>query len=468
MTAPHRGYKGNGGGAAAFVEAPPEFVATSAQLAGLFPFSVGSTAPTVGTPIGRDLYTGTSVCCDPLSWFTRSQLLATPTVLVVGSPGRGKSSLLTRWTIGFTAAGVVSIIADVKGEHVAVIEALGGNVVRLGRGTGSLNVLDPGPAMVAAHRLTGEPRRRLIADSLARRLNTLGGLIELNRRGPVTETEQAVLVAALRVLDTVHSPANAVLADLIALLEEGPEEIRRVTLARASDRRYRQATDGLASSVLALTEGALGDVFARRTSVEIAVDRPLCLDLSSIGESDTRLAAATLLAAWSAAFSAIDAAHSLADAGLAPPRNFFVALEELWRIVGRSEGGDASEHMAARVNALTRLNRQSGTALALVTHSVNDLSGGLAERAAFVVAFGMPASEVTALDGIVELTQRERALLTSWSSPPSWSADGTAQSFPGRGKCLIKVGGKGIACSIELTPAERALHDTNQRFEMKP
>ena len=41
------------GGLSSWVEAPPEFTATSNQTAGLWPFAVGTSSPPVGAVLGR-------------------------------------------------------------------------------------------------------------------------------------------------------------------------------------------------------------------------------------------------------------------------------------------------------------------------------------------------------------------------------------------------------------------------------
>jgi hypothetical protein len=47
------------------------------------------------------------------------------------------------------------VLGDTKGEHSPVVQALGGQVVRIGRGAGSLNVLDAGAMDDAARRVGG-------------------------------------------------------------------------------------------------------------------------------------------------------------------------------------------------------------------------------------------------------------------------------------------------------------------------
>src|SRR5699024_11369883 len=68
---PRRGWPGRGGGSWPRVEAATEWRGTSGQVCGLYPFSVGSPAPLVGTPLGPHLATGDAVCGDPISWFSK-------------------------------------------------------------------------------------------------------------------------------------------------------------------------------------------------------------------------------------------------------------------------------------------------------------------------------------------------------------------------------------------------------------
>jgi hypothetical protein len=78
---------------------------------------------------------------------------------------------------------------------------------------------------------------------------------------------------------------------------------------------------------------------------------------------------------------------------------------------------------------------------------------------------GLPHAELDSVRRVVDLTEAEARLVTSWSSPPSLAARRTTP--PGVGHFLLKVGGRpGVPFVLRLTDAEiaAAVHDTNQRW----
>lgn len=468
-----RGLTGPGGGLASHVEAAPEWRATTVQACGLWPFPCGSGAPMVGVPLGYHLLSSETVCCDPVSWFHPAGLISRPSAMLLALPGLGKSTVARRMMVGLAGAAVWPlVVGDLKGEHVGVIRALGGRVVALGRGQGTLNVLDPGSGTRAAQRLTGNARTKLLADVAGRTLNVVSALVALNRRRQVTDLEETILSVALRLLSDRYPAGEATIHELVGLMELGPQELRDMTLDRGDDTRYREAVDPLQRSLLALTEGALGQSFAARTTVEMDLSGPLCVDISGIGESDEKLAAAALLACWAEGFGAIAAASALADAGAAPQRNYLIVVDELWRVLRASGSG-----MVDRIDALTRLDRHLGTGTLLITHTFKDLlsvpdpadamkARGFLERVGLKIVGGLPAGELEGLDDVVGFSERERQMVVDWSSPPSWDPRTRRDAAPaGRGKFLLKVGGRpGIPFRVALTPAELSLNDTNQRW----
>ncbi|MFJ8628536.1 ATP/GTP-binding protein [Kitasatospora sp. NPDC093550] len=467
-----RGWSGWGAGSVGYVEAPAEWRGTTVQVCGLWPFVAGSGTPMVGVPIGRNTITGASLCCDPISWFTRANLILNPSEFVLGRPGLGKSTIVRRQALGLAAFGTHPMVfGDLKPDYVDLIEALGGQVISLGRGRGYLNALDPGAAQAAAQRLTGDRRRAVLADIHGRRLNTVSALLTILRGEPPTDREETLVSGALTVLDERHEGVP-VLADLLQVVKDAPDALRHLALDRGNLGRYRDITEGLESSLTALLGGGrLGDMFARPTSVPMEVDRPVVFDVSAIDDSEALLQAAALLTCWSYGFGTISAVQALADAGLAPQRHYFVIMDELWRVLRAGRG------LVDRVDALTRLNRQRGVGTAMITHTMSDLlalpteedrmkAKGFVERAGMVITGGLPEAEMPQLTQVVGMSRAEQELVVGWSSPPAWDSSTNSEAAPpGRGKFLVKVGGRpGIPVSVELTQAELAINDTNRRW----
>jgi hypothetical protein len=467
-----RGWLGRGGGQATVVDPVEEWRGTTVQVCGLHPFSIGTGTPMIGVPMGLQLFTGATVCADPISWFQDADLISNPSVFVLGLPGLGKSTYIRRTGTGLAGLGTLPLVlGDLKPDYVDMIRSLGGQVIALGRGRGHLNVLDPGEAYEAAERLreAGKEKERaqVLADAHGRRHTMIAALLTILRKEPPTDREESIIDRALHWLDENHHGVP-VLGDLLRVIQEAPDEVRAVALDRGDDMRYKAITENLEASLISLTSGGrLGETFAHATDVPMLRDRPVVYDVSSIDDSDTDMQAAILLACWSAGFGTVNVANALADAGLEPRRHYFVILDELWRALRAGRG------MVDRVDALTRLNRQRGVGLAMISHTMSDLlalpteedrmkARGFVERAGMVVCGGLPGAEMPMLTSAVPLSRAEQDLLTSWQDPGTWDS-GPGSEPPGRGKFLIKVGGHpGIPIKVELVEAERAINDTNK------
>jgi len=475
-----RGWLGRGRGLAGLVQPADETRGTTHQLCGLHPFSVGTGAPMVGVPVGLELNTGATVCADPISWFQEADFINNPSLFVLGLPGLGKSTIVRRIAAGGAGFGNLPLVlGDLKPDYVDMIRALGGQVITLGRGRGHLNILDPGEATQAAERLRAagkeKERQRVLADAHGRRHTMVSALLTILRKSPPSAREEAVIDRALKVLDE-EGTGVPVLGDLLRVIQDAPAEVRAVALDRGSQERYREITENLEASLISLTTGGrLGEIFSHPTDVPMRRDLPVVYDVSSIDDSDTDMQAAILLACWSAGFGTVNIANALADAGLEPRRHYLVVLDELWRALRAGQG------MVDRVDALTRLNRQRGVGLAMISHTMSDLlalptgpermkARGFVERAGVVIAGGLPGAEMPMLTSAVPLSMREQELLASWQDPGAWnSAAGVESEPPGRGKFLIKVGGHpGIPIRVELIESERAINDTNKMWHAQP
>lgn len=469
-----RGWGGRGGGASQYLQAPDMWRGTTVQVCGLWPYAIGTGSPVIGVPLGRHIHSGATVCCDPISWFQRAKLISNPSVFVLGLPALGKSTLIRRMAGGLAGFGTMPLVlGDLKPDYVDLIEAMGGQVIRLGRGRGYLNVLDPGESVEAARQLRAAGHAQLAdeveADAHGRRVTIVSALLTILRKQPPSDVEESILDQAMRLLDT-RVQGVPVLADLLRVVQDAPVELREVAVDRGSLEEYQRITRGLEASLISLVRGGrLGETFSRPTSNPMRRDRPVVYDISGFRETDVDLRAATLLACWSSGFATVNVAQALADAGLESQRHYFVILDELWQALRSGSG------MVERVDALTRLNRQFGVGIAMITHTMNDLlsvsteedrmkAAGFVERAGMVICGGLPSAEMPRLTSVVQLSQVEQTMLQGWSSPPTFDAKtGRETEPPGRGKFLIKVGGRpGIPVRVQLTEVEQSTSDTNK------
>jgi len=479
-----RGYRGLGGGRAAMVPAMPEWRSTTVQVAGLWPFAVGAAAPAVGTPVGHHFVTGEPVHFDPMAFFLKGFITA-PSMFVLALNGFGKSSLIRRIATGAVAAGDTAMfLGDTKPDYRDLTHALGGQVIDLGYGHGKLNPLAVGALGAILDRLPDpEMRRQVAARVEAGQVTVVAGLIELARGSRVADYEETLLAAGLRELygpggfTPEHPP---LLEDLLNVISCGGEQLMRFAEEDSLD-AYRAATKPLRRSLRALTEGPFGEIFNGHTTVVLDPGSPaVCVDVSHIPEGDTRLLAAVLMTCWSDGFGAIAAAHTLADAGLAPKRVFHVVMDEIWRVLG------VGDFMVDRVDSLTRLNRPLATSLIMCSHTIKDLGAfdsqssvnkalGFIERARAKVIGPVGPEEIERLRTVMSFTDTEKLMVTSWSAPrpltdTSSGSGGVRETPAGTGCFLLKTGEDntpGIPFRMTFTPTERdsGIHNTNKRFD---
>jgi hypothetical protein len=463
-----RGWARRGGGRCAWVEPPPEWRGTTVQVCGLYPFAVGASAPAIGVPLGKHQRTAETVCADPVFWFLHGQLNA-PCGFVLGKFGLGKSSLVRRILTGLAGFGVNPLVlSDMRPDYVGLIRALGGQVIELSYGHGSINLLDPGPGADLLDQLGPERASRVAAEQEARIVNVCKGLCVLVRGGPLGDVEQSVLRVAVRVVRAETRGRAPVLADLIGVITGRHEEVRRKVPDRGSDERYAELTERLVASLDALgPDGPFGDMFAHATSEPMIMGQPVCFDLSALKLADPELKAAAQLVCWSYGQAGVSAAQEAADAGLAEQSYYCMVIDEFWQMLASSEA------MVDRVDEVMRLNREKGLGQILITHTMEDLR--LSTDAATAKAWkfvgmsdmvflgGLTTGEMGNLQTAFELAGEEKELITGWRVDAEVASAGKAP--PGRGKFLIKTGkAPGVPLEVALTSVERGVNDTNRRW----
>ena len=414
---------------------PWAYAGTTTQMAGLFPFGAGSGSPTVGVPIGRHLATAEVVCCDPFAWHAAG-LVTNLGMMVLGSPGAGKTSLAKRIIRGLAAYGTTTLVlGDPKGEYVPITASAGGQVIRLGRGLDRINPLDAGPLAAALPYLPADARRAVAAQIRGHRLTALLALCTLARTRPVADWEAAVLGVALDTLTGAAGPdsdrsvtrhvTQPTVRDVLAVLTDPPETVVRAAQIDTHGAGGRERFEGevmpMRRTLYGLLEGPLKGVFDAATTTPIDLAAPIVtVDLSSItGAGDTLLAAA-MLATWSHGHAVIEAALTLARHGAAPPRTFLAVLDEMWRALRGSPA------LVEQADALTRVYRHKAVAHLMLTHSLDDLAAveGPADRAK---TRGL--LDRCAITALTAMSDRELAEVTALAAPDHERA--------GRGPVLV-------------------------------
>lgn len=480
------GWMGADLGGATVTTAAPEFRASTNQVCGLWLFAAGSAAPMIGAPLGLHQVTGAPVSGDPLSWF-RAGLIRNPSAFFLGEPGLGKTQLVMRMLTAAHGFGAIPIIpGDVRPDYVGLVRSLGGQVIPIGDGIHSLNILDPGelPEAVAlmtraartaadagdlarAHTLT-DATLRLQADFHQRRTSIVSTILELSRGSRLTTAERNILDASLHHLDRTVDRVP-VLADLLQVVQQAPEQLRAVAVDRGKESRYRRKTERLEEDLIGLISGGgIGTHFAAPTTEPMVRDRPVVYDISPIGDNNKPLLAAAMLACWSAGFATVKIATVLADHGLEPRRHYLIVLDELHRAL--QAGSGVIDHL----DLLTRLNRSQNVGQIMVTHTMQDLEAvpdkkdrerarEFVTRAGMKILGGLPPAEMDRLRKVTRISDREAALIGEWSSPAAFDEHSPEKSVPpGRGKFLIKVGQKpGIPIDVIITPTEEGFNRSN-------
>lgn len=463
-----------GGGKSVNLPQTPELRGPTVQVCGLYPFGVGSSLALIGAPLGPHLEGRGDVFGDPVAWFVGG-LINNPSAFVAARPGTGKSTLI-RHIAGFMPnKGVLPIVlSDWKPDYVDLVEALEGQVIRVGRSRGFVNPLDPGPL---AHRLPDLPdvvRSKVTAQMRGRRMNVMEGLCGLALGRDLEAHERNILSAAMKLWDSTRPREVPVMADILALVQSRDTALRKFAQDRGDDDRYDERVQHLVDALMALggESDTFGRVFAEHTSTELELDKAVVFDLSEFDGMDATLQAGVQLVCWSYGSTAVSSAAAMADAGLAPRRSYLLIMDELWRALR------AAAFMVDRVDEITRLNRTLNLGQILCTHTMDDLkvhseeatakAWGFVGRSEMVYLGGLNPGEMGNLEEVFALSGKEKDLLTMWAQSGEPDPETGEGGIPlGRSKFLLKLGKRaGIPFSCELMPVELegGIHDTNKAW----
>ena len=468
---PAMGASWPGGGRPALMPRVRTFRTTSVQACGLYPFVVGGTAPLEGAPLGDNLNGPGVLCADHMAWF-QAGIIPAPSAMVMGLNGLGKSTLIRRISLGLANRGIhTMVLGDIKPDYVDLVEAMGGQVVRIGHGLAGINPLDAGNVAEAAAALADHPQERaaLLQSAHERKKTMVVSLVHIVRRQAPTDREEVILDAAIRMLE--ERGGTPVLADLLEVVRAAPPQLRAAALDRGSMERYQDITENLEASLMALLSGRLGGIFAAKTTTPMMMDRSVVFDVSSMKDESQDVQAATLLATWSYGFATVEIAQVMADAGVAPRHHYNVVMDEMWRILRASSG------LVDRIDALTRLNRSVGVGQLMATHSITDMdtlpseedrvkARGFVERCKMLFTAGVPPREMAMISSVFGLSQAEQNLLRSWNAPGTLDPTSGRRVAPaGMGNFMLKTSdAPGIPFHLRLADCEIDVNNTNKRW----
>ncbi|WP_260616312.1 hypothetical protein [Streptomyces sp. WAC06128] len=306
--------------------------------------------------------------------------------------------------------------------------------------------------------LTAERREALLDVLNGRRLETLVTLLSTKHglgRAPA-EIERSALDTAVQVASAAQeSGSDPVVADVVQVLRAAPEELR--TKLAAEGERYQDLTRSAVAGLDNLIGGPLKGLFDGPTTVPLDITAPaVSVDISALRARGNDVLSAGMIATWAYTYSAIDSARSI---GMMD-RSLVLPMDEMWRALRSGPG------LVDAMDAISRLNRTTNDVTIYVTHSLLDVEAlpteqdwakarGLMDRCDTWVIGASSEEELRRVTGKRSLTEQERMMIGSWSSPTSTGldidptyddADGTAPleeegaRHPGRGKYLIKIG----------------------------
>lgn len=401
----------------------PAHVATTAHLRAAYPFLAEPGLGGRGVFIGRDAY-GAAFAFDPFELYERG-VLSGPNVVVAGSIGYGKSSLLKSFIARSCLFGRRPIFLDPKGEYAPLAEAMGWSVVALKPGGSTrLNPL--------TSRGGSEGQLQALAAVTAAAIGRT-----------LTPEEDAAATEALRIVSARQEPTLPVV--VTAMLHPSQDVAARMAMDVA---QLVDATRSAALALARLCEGALAGMFDGPTSAGIDLDGPgLVLDLSAMYDSASLGILMACAQGWLRA-------QIVAAAAASASVKRYVVIDEAWRIFAVPGVGewlqDSFKH-----------SRAYGVSNWLVMHKLADMAAagddgsrtaklveGLLGDSETRVLLRQPADVAASTRDALNLTATETEILPALR----------------KGEHLWKVGERSFLIRHRLSRFERQLVDTDHKM----
>ena len=432
------------------------YLASTAEVGGAFPFVTALGLPPTGVAIGADLLSGGCFYCDPIGWVTASPKIATNSnMMIMGAPGRGKSTLIKAIVSRFLRFGVRTLISgDIKDEYAALCRALGVEPIAFGVGLAArLNPLDLGPLGHDWSHLSDDDQQERATAIFQRWLILLKALVGV-RLPVVTASDEAALAGALRELTGAGRTGAGLRVVTIpqvwqALREPSPDLVDECRYASRQD--MLDGTRAVTDALGAMVRGSLAGLFDDHTTISLDWQAPIqslsLRRLLSLGDESIGVALACLNS-WSRAQTDLRR----------PGEHTIVVRDEVWRQMRL--GLNAVQSLDADL----RLSRDAGKIEILAAHKPSDLKsvGNAGSQAVEIakdlmslcdtkVAFGMDEGIVDRdLVDMLGLNPIEADWVTGWARQRE-------------GRALWRVGDRSFKVqTYRLDHIEADLFDTDQ------
>ena len=251
------------------------------------------------------------------------------------------------------------ILGDTKPDYTLLIEHLGGQVIRVGRGLDRINPLDAGPLGAALRRMTGPDAQRAALGGPLPAAVAADGAVPPWSANPGSPTPRRSSSAAPSTCSTnAARPAASPPSPTCWPSSSKPPTSCAPPRATDTPAAFRDRTADLVFTLDLLCTGSLAGVFDGPTTRPIDLDAPaVSVDISRVGAAGDKLLTAAMLCTWAYGFGVVDAAAALADQQIAPRRSYMGVMDELWRALRGAPG------LVEYADSLTRLNRAKGMAI---------------------------------------------------------------------------------------------------------
>ncbi|MFP3881897.1 MAG: hypothetical protein ACLFRT_09495 [Actinomycetota bacterium] len=374
---------------------------TTAHLRGAIPWETPSPLSLVRVPVGFDVHTGSAFCFDPFQAYQRA-IITDPVMLVLGSKGSGKSTLVKSLAIRMAAHGYLIRHIDPKGEGLPLADYFGVDPVR------------PGQVVINPFDRLGPSDRGRMGVALAS--------AALNRT--LTPVEAAAITAATA-------------ADGATNLEELTEHLTDPEALASplviTDRDVRDLVAGLHT----LSSSHAGQMMFGDSTVTVDASTPyLEVDLSGHDEDTLRV----LMVAVTGWITGLWASDRL--------RPKVVVMDEFWRLLTDRATAEwakyafkmSREHGASYIAVLQHLGD-----LRSVDEDTRAIAYGLLADSETRIIYRQPPDQAAALGELLGLTAEEIAVVQRLAP----------------GEALWMVAGRSRVVEHIVTETERPLIDTN-------